>query len=377
MAPDAGLPILIIGAGISGLTAAAALGQRGFEVEVIERRPEIVDDGGVGLTIVGNAMRALDTIGVAHACVAAGLPMSSIALMRADGEQLTDRPLPLTGGEKWPRGTGISRPTFHRILRDAAMKVATLRCATTLTDWDDNGDAIVATLSDGTSRRYRLIVAADGIYSSTRRRVLPECQPKPTGQSVWRAAVTRPASLRYTHLFFGGRHGAVGICPISEEQAYMYIVEAADPTTRRESATLHLQMREQLEGYGDYVSELARELIDPAQVSYRPIEWLLAPKPWGAGRLFIIGDAAHANPPVLAQGAAMGIEDAVVLAEELGASPNDVPAALARTLTRRYDRAAFVVETSCQLAQWEVNHTPGVDIPGVMRSSAMRLAEPV
>lgn len=376
MGLDKGLPILIIGAGISGLTAATALGQRGFEVEVIERRAEIVDDGGIGLTIVGNAMRALDTIGIADACVAAGLPMASIALMRSDGERLTDNPLPLTGGERWPRGTGISRPAFHRILRDAAVKTATIRCGTTLTGWSEESESIVATFSDGTTRRYQLIVAADGIYSRTRRQIFPDCRPQPTGQSVWRAAVSRPASLRHTHLFFGGRHGAVGICPISDEQAYLYIVEAADPTVRRDPATLHLQMREQLEGYAGYVRELVPQLVDPALVSYRPIEWLLAPKPWGAGRVFIIGDAAHSNPPVLAQGAAMGIEDAVVLAEELNAARDDVPTALTRTLARRYDRAAFVVETSCQLARWEVEHTPGVDIPGVMRASALRLAEP-
>jgi 2-polyprenyl-6-methoxyphenol hydroxylase-like FAD-dependent oxidoreductase len=121
---------------------------------------------------------------------------------------------------------------------------------------------------------------------------------------------------------------------------------------------------------------MSEQLDDPAKVSYRPLEWLLAPEPWGEGRVVLIGDAAHANPPVLAQGAAMGIEDAVVLAEEYA---RDLSAhdAITRFAKRRYERVKHVVEASCQLAKWEVDHTPGVDVPRVMRDAAMRLAEPI
>jgi 2-polyprenyl-6-methoxyphenol hydroxylase-like FAD-dependent oxidoreductase len=90
----------------------------------------------------------------------------------------------------------------------------------------------------------------------------------------------------------------------------------------------------------------------------------------------LIGDAAHANPPVLAQGAAMGIEDAIVLAEEY-ARDQSAEAAILRFSKRRYERVKHVVETSCQLAKWEVEHTPGVDVPGVIREATERLAEPI
>ena len=198
----------------------------------------------------------------------------------------------------------------------------------------------------------------------------------PTGQAVWRAACVRPAGVDSTHLFFGGRHGAVGVNPVSTTLAYLYIVENASNGQRRDPATLHLQMRDELTGYGGLVAKLAATLDDPAKVSHRPLEWLLAPAPWSKGHVVLIGDAAHANPPVLAQGAAMGIEDAIVLAEEV-ATGGPVEAALARFAARRYDRVKYIVETSCQLAQWEVDHTPGVDVPGVMRAASMRLAEPI
>jgi 2-polyprenyl-6-methoxyphenol hydroxylase-like FAD-dependent oxidoreductase len=121
---------------------------------------------------------------------------------------------------------------------------------------------------------------------------------------------------------------------------------------------------------------LSAQLDDSAKVSYRPLEWLLAPAPWGKGRVVLIGDAAHANPPVLAQGAAMGIEDAIVLAEEY-ARDRSATAAIVRYSARRHERVKHVVETSCQLAKWEVEHTPGVDVPRVMRAATMRLAEPI
>ncbi len=220
------------------------------------------------------------------------------------------------------------------------------------------------------------MVGADGLYSGTRAKLFPDCLPVATGQAAWRGACVRPAGVDVTHLYFGGRHGVVGINPVSPSLAYIYIVENALDGARRAPATLHTQMREKLEGYGGLAAQLAATLDDPSKVSYRPLEWLLAPEPWSKGRVVLIGDAAHANPPVLAQGAAMGIEDAIVLAEEI-ATGEPIEPALARFAARRYDRVKYIVETSCQLAQWEVDHTPGVDVPAVMRAASTRLAEPI
>ncbi|EQB04244.1 hypothetical protein L288_14290 [Sphingobium quisquiliarum P25] len=373
---DAGRRLLVIGAGISGLTAAAAAGQRGWQVDVVERKPQVEDGGGVGLTLVGNAMRALASIGVAEQCVAAGMPADIMRMMHADGSFMLDNPLPRIGGPEWPGGTGIRRADFHAILVEAARQVARIRCATTMESWEDRGDKVDVRFNNGSRQDYELIVAADGLYSATRRALMPELEPKLTGQACWRVPVRRPAEVRCTHLFLGGRHGAVGICPVSEDQAYLYIVQSDDGGWR-DPAALDRQMREELDGYGGLVAELAAQIVSPADVSFRPLEWLIAPKPWGRGRLVMIGDAVHANPPVLAQGAAMGIEDAVVLAEELDGAQGGIESALARFITRRYGRASHVVEASCQLARLETDAHEEVDVAAVMRSSAARLAEPV
>jgi 2-polyprenyl-6-methoxyphenol hydroxylase-like FAD-dependent oxidoreductase len=305
------------------------------------------------------------------------VPADSLVLCKPDGSLLMESPLPRIGGPDLPGSAAISRTAFHAILAEAARGAGVdIRCGLTATDWQDGADSVRVHFSDGSEGQFGLMIGADGLYSSTRERLFPNSQPQPTGQAVWRAECPRPKSVNRSHIHFGGKHGVVGICPITDDRAYLYIVENAPEFVRRDVATLHLQMQDELKDYGGLIPALAAQLDDQARVSYRPLEWLLAPEPWGTGRVVLIGDAAHANPPVLAQGAAMGIEDAIVLAQEYALDPT-AAAAIARFAKRRFERVKHVVESSCQLAKWEVEHTPGVDVPGVMRASAMRLAEPI
>jgi 2-polyprenyl-6-methoxyphenol hydroxylase-like FAD-dependent oxidoreductase len=106
------------------------------------------------------------------------------------------------------------------------------------------------------------------------------------------------------------------------------------------------------------------------------LEWLLLGEPWFKGRALVIGDAAHCNPPVLAQGAAMGIEDSVVLADELAAAAT-IEQALRQFVQRRLPRASLVVRNSVKLCQWEVDHSVGAQEVGrLMLESQQFLAQP-
>ena len=368
---------LVIGGGISGLTAGAALARRGIDVHLVEIKDKLGDEGGIGLSIMGNASKALATIGAAQACVEAGMPADEFTVRAPSGEVVAIPPWPPLGKREWPAQIGISRADFHRILTDAAIAAGVeVQCGVTTRSIEQGKEHACVVFTDGRSGDYDLIVAADGIYSKTRAQLFAEVTgPQQTGLAIWRALAPRPDGITTTQLHFGGRQGLVGICPINDEHCYVYCMHEARAGERRDPTTLHEQLREKIEGYGGLIPALAAQINDPTLVSYRPIEWMLIPAPWHRGRVVLIGDAAHANPPNVAQGAAMGIEDAVVLAEEVS-SPGTFEDALARFMARRWDRVKLVVEVSLSVAKNQVEHTRGFDAAAEIRRASTALAEP-
>lgn len=352
--------VLIVGAGISGLTLAIALRRAQIDVELVEIRSDVHHQKGVGLSLQGNAIAALSRTGVATAILKEGMPADYINMRQPDGILLRRQPTLAMGGAAFPGTVGITRDALHRILLTAAEEAgAVIRTGLTFEKVEDDETGVAVLFTDGSRGRFDLMVGADGINSRTRTLLLPEITPTACGQSVWRAGVPRPKDNFTTELHFGGPFGVVGICPVSIDTSYIYIVETASPHTRYADDELASVMTDKLQPYtGELVRECVRHLPQSGAISYRPLEWLLAPTPWHRGRVMIIGDAAHANPPVLAQGAAMGIEDAVVLAELL-ATGEPASAVLTRFAARRHARASLVVKNSVQLCEWEVNHTVG------------------
>lgn len=368
--------VLIVGAGITGLTLAASLGRRGIRVDVVEIKPTIEDQGGIGLSIMGNASKALATIGVADQCVAAGMPAESLTIRNPQGDIVATPAWPELGKPEWPAQIGISRAVFHEFLLVAARKSgASIQCGVSIASIEDRGEVQVR-FTDGSEGRYGLVVGADGLYSQVRSLVFPDA-PKPqlTGQSIWRAYAPRPADITTTQFHLGGPQGLVGICPISDEGCYVYCLHNSSPGDRVEFERGPEILRDKLQSYGGLIPPLAATIRDPRLVSFRPLEWLLLPKPWYRGRVIVIGDAAHANPPNLAQGAAMGIEDAVVLSDELFGN-DSLEVALSRFMERRFDRAKLVVDTSCEVARGEAEHIKGFDAAAKIRAASLILAQP-
>ena len=134
-------------------------------------------------------------------------------------------------------------------------------------------------------------------------------------------------------------------------------------------------MKQLSQAYHGPWDEIRETLTDPSRVNYTWFETHVLDVPWNRGRVVLIGDAAHTCPPTIAQGGAMALEDAVVLAELLVARD-----ALDQDLwdafhARRFQRAKTVVDASNQLAQWQLEHVQG-DIPSLMRSIAMLTSQP-
>ena len=118
------------------------------------------------------------------------------------------------------------------------------------------------------------------------------------------------------------------------------------------------------------------QLTDASQIVFRPLEGLLVPRPWHQGRVVLIGDTVHATTPHLASGACIGIEDALVLAEELAANAQ-VEASLTAFQARRWERCRMVVENSARLGEIEIAGGDKDEHARIMRESLMALAQPI
>jgi 2-polyprenyl-6-methoxyphenol hydroxylase-like FAD-dependent oxidoreductase len=163
----------------------------------------------------------------------------------------------------------------------------------------------------------------------------------------------RPDDLDRTNLFFGGPRYVAGLCPISSDQLYGYVVDEDVRRSRSEGPAFHEVLRERTSGYGSWWETIRAGVGPKSSIDYRSLELLLVDDPWFRGRSIVIGDAAHVCPPMLAQGAAMGAEDAVVLAECLDLDV-DVPEMFSRFMARRLPRVRKVVDLSMDVARREL-----------------------
>jgi 2-polyprenyl-6-methoxyphenol hydroxylase-like FAD-dependent oxidoreductase len=368
----------VIGGGVAGLALAIGLHNRGIGVEVVERDSDWKVYH-VGIIVQANFIRALDALGLGQAAVEAGYAYRGARFKTAAGETIAELPGDTAVGGL-PSDLGLTRPALHKLLTDKVRELGIpVRLGVTFTTLEDHGDHVDLGFSDGTTGRYDLVVGADGNYSALRKVLWPEATPKFTGQGVWRYNVARPADLDWSDIYIGneasGFHGKAGYCPLSETEMYIFAVVEEPGNPRFAPETLADELRKRLAGYGGLLGEAAKQVTDPALVVYRPLEACIMPDPWYRGRVVLIGDAAHSATPHLGQGAAMAIEDAVVLAEELGT--RDIDEALKHFMARRFERAKLVGTSSIQLGEWEMHPESAGDPVEVTDRIRKKLAEPV
>ena len=137
------------------------------------------------------------------------------------------------------------------------------------------------------------------------------------------------------------------------------------------------QLRALFAGFSSPLLQRVCESINAeSQIVRKPLDGLLLPRPWYCGRVVLIGDAVHATTPHLASGACIGIEDALVLAEELSRT-EDVPSALQAFQRRRWERCRMVVENSARLAQIEIEAGSRDEHAQITRDSLAALAQAI
>lgn len=340
--------VLIVGGGIGGLTLAAALGQRGILAEIVEIKPENKVLG-VGIIQPGNALRALDSIGVMDDCLAAGFPTDEYRYFDGPGNLLAKLNLLRIADPRKPAINTLPRPALHRILVGAAERAgAKIHLGTTVADLRQHDAGVDVTLSDGSQATYDLVVGADGIRSPIRKLIFGDrFEPNFTGHGVWRFTAARPPELTY-HAIYLGTGLKAGLIPLTNETLYLLLVSNEPGNPRKPPEDLLPELKRKLASFGGLVPKVVESLDAATEVIYVPIEEVILPAPWSVGRVVLIGDAAHASGPHIAQGAAMAIEDAIVLAE-LAAETTPVSELFRRFAKRRYERCKFVQDVSREL----------------------------
>lgn len=370
--------VLIVGGGIGGLSAAVALRRVGVEVDLIEKDAEW-SVYGVGIIQPGNALRALDRLGLAEDCVVQGHPIVGMRRWSTDGTTVlgeNDFPPAVPG---LPPNNGITRRRLHDILVAAAESAgAHVRTGVSATAVEQDSESAHVGFSDGQHHSYDLVVGADGLYSRLREQIFDDdVKAKFTGQVAWRINLPRIPGLDRLWMYRGSR-GSAGFVPLAQDLMYMLTIEKVPDgaPVRLPREGLASEYRNRLAEYGGAVAE-HRELVrDDAEVVYRPVENVLLPAPWHRGRVLLIGDAAHGTSPHCGQGGAQAIEDGVVLAEEI-ATGRPIEQVLDGFMNRRFDRCKTIVEGSERIGSWEQDHTLDIDPDAVAFEVSMAAMAPL
>ncbi|HEY7633049.1 MAG TPA: FAD-dependent oxidoreductase [Thermoleophilaceae bacterium] len=370
--------VLVVGGGIGGLSTTIALRRAGFDVDLVEKNPAW-DVYGVGIIQPGNALRALDALGLAKEAVEQGHPIVGDRTWLADGatELANNDWPPLVEG--LPPGNGITRPRLHSIMQRHTLESgADVRTGVTFTSLTDDGESVDVEFTDGESRSYDLVVGADGLYSQVRETVFgSEPTAKYTGQVCWRYNLPRIEGLDKIWVYIGAT-GTAGFVPLADDLMYMLTIEkppegSSLKVPREGIAAVY---RERLAQFDGPVAEQCELVVDDDAVVYRPVENVLVPPPWHRGRVVLIGDAAHATTPHCGQGAAQAIEDGIVLAEELS-SDRSVTDALDAYMARRFERCKMIVEGSETIGRWEIDHSVPIDPTQVRTDVTMAAMAPI
>lgn len=349
--------VLVVGGGFTGLTTAIALAQRDVRVTLIDRIREWARVGH-GLTIQGNALRVFSRIGVIDEVLEKGQAEDSLTLFFADGSVMAPLQTPRTGGDDLPATLGMLRPDLHEILlRKAESLGVEIRLGLELESFENHGDSAVSLLSDGSKESWDVIVIAEGIKSPTRPKLGITEDRASSGLGIWRAVTDRLPGMKGGIAFPSDDGGAykVGYTPVSESQCYIFVL--CRPERPQNGLPDWQEVRRLMENFHGEFDFLRESISADTFLNFQEIEWLLVEGPWHAGRVVALGEAVHAVPPLIAQGAAQCVEDALLFAEYV-TERGELEDQLAAFHARRMPRVKGVVESTMLLAKWELN--PGI-----------------
>jgi 2-polyprenyl-6-methoxyphenol hydroxylase-like FAD-dependent oxidoreductase len=321
--------LLVVGGGIAGLATARALRRRGIEPDVVERSASRVHRG-TGVYLPANAVSALGELGLAERLAERGRPIHQQRFLDQRGRALLEIDL----HDVWGAGAeclAIGHPDLHDILSDGL----TVRRGTTVREVADLDRSVRTTFLDGSRAEHGVLVGADGVHSKVRSVVFGAGGPRFLRQVSWRLVAGETGGISAWTVWLGRGCTFLAV-PLGQGRTYCFAgLDRPTPDDPSEGVGPAWLAR-RFDDFAEPVPTLLRAGLAGGSPYFSPLEEVVA-GPWSKGRVVLVGDAAHAMSPNMAEGVGMAVEDAIVLADVVAAGrPLDELEA------RRRDRVGFV-----------------------------------
>ena len=371
------MKVIIIGAGIGGLTTAIALQQRGIAYEIYDAA-QGNQPVGAGIMLGANAMRVYDRLGIAGKIRKVAMLAEHIYIRNCRGEILQE----INNAEverKYGTGTyGLHRAALQGVLLEHCTGPVQYnkRCASI----SEDNSGITVHFSDGSKAKGTLVIGADGIRSVVREQYVVKARYRYSGQTCWRAII--PVDLPATEVGEASETWSkkgdglrAMFTQVGPQQVYFWATKAMPAGTVMSAEKALQYIREALVDYPGYMQTMLQQLR-PEYLIQNDLCDLEPLNVWHRGRAVLLGDAAHATTPNVGQGAGQAIEDAWVLAQCLAANGN-YKQAFETYQQRRMERARKIVKLSWQIAKltnWKGRFLTALR-DGLMKSMPKKMAE--
>jgi len=306
------LRILIVGAGIAGLAAARALEMQGFHPELVERQ-DAPPTAGKSLFLLGNATRALSQLGLQEQVLRMSHPIKAQTILSSQGRILNHIKTDTIWADCGPC-IAILRQALVEILQ-ASLVTTKIKFGLTVMHTAARAGGRVVHFSDGRAEEYDLVIGADGVRSAVRAAAFGNTAPDSVGFGAWRFVIDNRYHVDHWIAMLGAGRSILAT-PLPLSQLYLY----ADCSSIEFGDGSIAVMKRLFKDFAYPFNEILDDL-DAQADAHRALLVEVPNRPYIADCLALIGDAAHASSPSMAQGAAMAIEDGIVLARCLFEHP--------------------------------------------------------